>query len=65
MSKLTEDEILQKAKELCWGDGRAWNLDDFQNGVSGVTMLTRVADATERLLYLNRAKEMLEQDFRR
>jgi hypothetical protein len=65
MSEPTEDEILQKAKELCRGDGRAWSRDDFQNGVSGVTVLTRVADAIERLLYLSRAKEMLEQDFRR
>ena len=65
MSKPTEDEILQKAKELCWGGGKAWNLDDFQNGVSGVTMLKGVADATERLLCLSRAKEMLEQDLRR
>jgi hypothetical protein len=65
MSKPTEDQILQKAKELCWGGGKAWNLDDFQNGVSGVTMLTGVADATERLLCLSRAKEMLEQDLRR
>jgi hypothetical protein len=64
MSKPTEDEILQKAKELCWGGGKAWSLDDFQNGVCGVTMLTRVADATERILYLSRAKALLEQDSR-
>jgi hypothetical protein len=62
MSRSIEDEIRQKAKELCRGGGKAWSLDDFQNGVSGVTMLTRVADATERILYVNRAKAMLKQD---
>jgi hypothetical protein len=64
MSKPTEDEILQKARERCWGGGKAWSLDDFQNGVSGVT-ITMVADATERILYLSRAKAMLKQDSRR
>jgi hypothetical protein len=64
MSKSTEDEIIQKAKELCRGSGKAWSPDDFQNGMPGVTMLTRVADATERLLYLSRAKAMLEQNSR-
>jgi hypothetical protein len=65
MSNLTEDEILEKAKELWWSGGKAWSLDDFQNRVPGVTMLTKVADATERLLYLSRAKAMLNQDSRR
>ena len=31
MSKSTEDEIIQKAKELCRGSGKAWSPDDFQN----------------------------------
>ena len=35
MSAPSEDQILEKAKELCRSEGRAWNLDDFKNGVSG------------------------------
>jgi hypothetical protein len=37
-------EALEKAKELCRRDGKAWSLDDFESGVSGVTMLTVFAD---------------------
>jgi hypothetical protein len=44
MSSPSEEQILEKAKELCRCEGKAWNLDDFKNGVSGVTMLTVVAD---------------------
>jgi hypothetical protein len=62
MSKLIEEKVLQKAKELCWRGGKAWSLDDFQRDLSGVTMFTRVADATERTLYLRQARTMLEQD---
>jgi len=61
MSEPTDDKIQRQAKELCWRDGKAWSLDEFQNGVSGVTMFTVVADATERVYYLNRAKKMLDQ----
>jgi hypothetical protein len=37
MSPPSEDQILEKAKEQCRCEGKAWNLDDFKNGVSGVT----------------------------
>jgi hypothetical protein len=35
VSALRQDQILEKAKELCRCEGKAWNLDDFKNGVSG------------------------------
>jgi hypothetical protein len=37
---------------------------DFENGVPGVTMLTVVADESERREYLNRAKTMLKRNSR-
>jgi hypothetical protein len=40
------------------------SFDDFENGVSGVTMLTVVADEKERREYLNRAKVMLKRNSR-
>jgi hypothetical protein len=61
MSAPSQDQILEKAKELCRCDGKAWNLDDFQNGVSGVTMLTVVADDKDRAEYLRRATAFLKQ----
>jgi hypothetical protein len=61
MSAPSEDQILEKAKELCRCEGKAWNLDDFKNGVSGVTMLAVVADDNDRTKYLNRAKAFLKQ----
>jgi len=54
-------EPLEKAKEVCRRDGKAWSLDDFESGVSGVTMFTVVADDNDRTAYLNRAKALLEQ----
>jgi uncharacterized protein len=59
--ELGAGEPLEKAKELCRRDGKAWSLDDFESGVSGVTMLTVVADDHDRETYLNRAKALLEQ----
>jgi hypothetical protein len=61
MSPPSEDQILEKAKEQCRCEGKAWNLDDFKNGVSGVTMLRVVADDNDRTKYLNRAKAFLKQ----
>jgi hypothetical protein len=55
MSELTEDEILQKANDLCRNDGKAWSLDDLQNRVPGVTMVSLIADDNDRTEYLNRA----------
>jgi uncharacterized protein len=54
-------EALKMAKELCRRDGKAWSLDDFENGVAGVTMLTVVADDNDRRAYLNIAKALAEQ----
>ena len=54
-------EALKIAKELCRRDGKAWSLDDFENGVAGVTMLTVVADDNDRRAYLNSAKALAEQ----
>jgi hypothetical protein len=61
MSAPNEGRILDKAKELCRCEGKAWNLDDFGNGVLGVTMLTVVADDNDRTYFLNRAKAFLKQ----
>jgi hypothetical protein len=49
-------EPLEKAKELCRRDGKAWSLDDFEGGVSGVTMLTVVADDNDRQAYTYRGR---------
>ena len=65
MFELSRDQILQKkARQLCYREGKAWSLDDFENGVSGVTMLTVVADEEKRREYLNRAKMMLRRNSR-
>jgi hypothetical protein len=61
MSEPSEDQILQKAKELCRRDRKVWSPDDFQNGVAGVTMLTVVAGDDDRTEYLNTAKTLLGQ----
>ena len=42
-------------------EGKAWKLEDFENGVPGVTMLTVVADDNDRTKYLNRADAFLKQ----
>ena len=59
MSELTEDKILEKAKELCRIDRKAWSLDDF-SARSAVTKLTDVADDKDRAEYLRRAKALLK-----
>lgn len=63
MSELSQEQILQKkARQLCRRDGKAWSLDDFKNGVPGVTMLTVVADEKKRGEYLNLAKVMISRN---
>jgi hypothetical protein len=47
------------AWQLCYGEGMAWSLRDFEKGVSGVTIFTVVADEKKKREYLNRAREML------
>jgi len=49
------------ARQLCYREGMAWSLGDFEKGVSGVTMLTVVADEKKRREYLNRARLMLKK----
>jgi hypothetical protein len=61
MSAPSEEQTLERAKELCRCEGKAWNLDDFKNGVSGVIMLAVVADDNDRTKYLNRANAFLKQ----
>ena len=41
---MSELILQKKARGLCRGEGKAWSLRDFENGVPGVTMLTVVAD---------------------
>jgi hypothetical protein len=53
-------EIRKLARQLCYGEGMAWSLSDFEKGVFGVTIFTVVADEKKRREYLNRARLMLE-----
>jgi hypothetical protein len=55
-------EIRRLARQLCYGEGMAWSLSDFEKGVFGVTIFTVVADEKKRREYLNRARLMLEND---
>jgi len=55
-------EIRNLARQLCYGEGMAWSLSDFEKGVFGVTLFTVVADEKKRREYLNRARMMLESD---
>jgi hypothetical protein len=61
---MSELILHKKARELCIGEGKAWSLRDFENGVPGVTMLTVVADENKRREYLNRAKVLLKRNSR-
>jgi len=62
MPELSKDEILEKAKGLCRRDGKAWNLDDLHNRVPGVSMVSLIADDSDRTHYLNRARASLESE---
>jgi hypothetical protein len=50
-----KSELRKLARQLCYRDGMAWSLSDFEKGVFGV--LTVVADERKRREYLNRARE--------
>ena len=54
-------ELHKVAKQLCYREGMAWSLGDFEKGVSGVTIFTVVADEKKRREYLNRARLMLKK----
>jgi hypothetical protein len=60
-TRATEGLILQRAKEMCHKDGKAWSLDDLENHVPGVTMVTLIASDDDRIEYLNRSREFLEK----
>lgn len=62
MAEPTEDQILQKAKELCHNDGTAWDQRDFESSASGVVPLGGVAEISGRTEYLKRAKEALNRE---
>jgi hypothetical protein len=51
--------IHKLAKQLCYSEGMAWSLRDFEKGVSGVTVFTVVVDEKKKQGYLNRARLML------
>jgi hypothetical protein len=57
-------ELDKMARELCYREGMAWSLDDFEKGKPGVTMHTVVADEKKRREYLNRARLMLKKHSR-
>jgi hypothetical protein len=54
-------ELHKIARELCYREGIAWSMRDFEKGVSEVTMLTVVADEKKRREYLNRARLILNK----
>jgi len=56
VAELTEDQILQKAKELCHNDGKAWDRDDFADMASRKTALSEIADDSDRTESLNIAR---------
>ena len=62
LSELTEDPILQKAKDLCRSEGKAWSVDDLKSRVPGVSMVTVVAEDNDRTEYLNRGKALLANE---
>ena len=41
-------ELHVMAKQLCYDEGMAWSLHDFEKRVSGVTVFTVVADEKKR-----------------
>lgn len=62
MAEPTEDQILQKAKELCHNDGKAWDQSDFENSASNVVTLAGVADDSAQTEYLHQAAVVLKSE---
>ncbi len=56
MTEPTEDEILVKAKQLAYDDGRLWDTEDIKDAPSE---RSRFVDDALRGEYLNRALELL------
>ena len=62
MAQLTEDQILQKAKELCRNDGKAWDQMDFESSASGIAPIGGIAEISARAEYLRLAAAVLKAD---
>jgi hypothetical protein len=58
MTEPTEDDILQRAKELARMDGNAWD-DEEGRGEQAEGEVAVITDESERIEYLNRAKRQL------
>jgi len=63
MTEPTEDQILQRAKALCSGDGYAWNEEEAPSDIEDGDVMPTIDDST-RVEYLNRAKEQLMREAR-
>ena len=48
MSEPTEDEILERAKELCCADDKLWSEDEFRNPLAVQTSLIPIIDDAAR-----------------
>jgi hypothetical protein len=59
MTEPSEDEILQKAKELCRDDGKTWDSAELPGDSEG--RRNAIASDSDHSEYLNRAKALLEQ----
>jgi len=59
MIEPTEDQILQKAKELCREDGKVWDSANIDRGATG--KVVTIASDSDHAEYLNRAKALLSQ----
>jgi hypothetical protein len=57
MAEVTEDQVLQKAKELCREDGELWSSVDLEERPDAGC--EPVADESSRTEYLNRARAIL------
>jgi hypothetical protein len=55
----TEDEVLVNAKQLAHDDGRVWDTEDLEDAPAA---RDRIADASLRAEYLNRARELLRHE---
>jgi hypothetical protein len=63
MTEPTEDEILQRAKELAEMDGNIWDDEEGRRKEADGNVPV-ITDASERNEYLNRAKRQLLREAR-
>jgi hypothetical protein len=59
MAEPTEDQILQKAQQLCREDGKLWSAYDLEQPLADRT--ASVVDESSRTEYLNRARQILRE----